>query len=46
MTVNGPYILIKDFKEDYDFFEAILLFVDIDDIQFHLNGNSGKSLRY
>ncbi len=42
MKVNGPYILIKDFKEELDFFEAILLFVDIDDLRFHILGNNGK----
>ena len=43
MTVSGPYILIKSFNEEYDFFEAVLLFVDIDDIQFHMLGNKGNS---
>jgi hypothetical protein len=38
MKVNGPYMLIKDFREDLDFFEAILLFVDIDDLSFHFSG--------
>lgn len=43
MKVNGPYILIKDYKEELDFFEAILLFVDIDDLSYHfLNGNANK----
>lgn len=42
MKTSGPYILIKDFKEELDFFEAILLFVDIDDLQFHIFGNIGK----
>jgi hypothetical protein len=42
MKTSGPYILIKDFREELDFFEAIVLFVDIDDLQFHILGNSGK----
>lgn len=42
MKVNGPYILIKDFKEEYDFFEAILLFVDINDLSYHFSGLSAR----
>jgi hypothetical protein len=44
MKTSGPYILIKDFREELDFFEAIVLFVDIDDLQFHILGNSGSNL--
>lgn len=42
MKVNGPYILIKDFKEELDFFEAILLFVDINDLSYHFSGYSAS----